>query len=141
MRFSILLLLLVVTICQAAETLNPAEKRFKESMTNVTLSGFFTEDGIAEMSEDRYVIEGATKGKDDQWKFDARVEYNKKEIKFGLPVEVKWAGDTPVVTIHNFPIPGVGTFQARILFFNSSYAGTWVGKKRGGKLFGNVIKN
>ena len=141
MRFLITLILLATTISQAAETLNLAEKRFKESITNVTLSGLFTEDGIAEMSEDRYVIEGATKGKDDQWKFDARIEYNKKEIKFALPAEVKWAGDTPVVTINNFPIRGAGTFQARILFFNGSYAGTWVGKKRGGKIFGNVIKN
>ena len=141
MRFLITLALHAITICQAAETLNLAEKRFKESMTNVTLSGLFTEDGIAEMSEDRYVIEGVTKGKDDQWKFDARIEYNKKEIKFALPAEVKWAGDTPVVTINNFPIPGAGTFQARILFFNGSYAGTWVGKKRGGKMFGNVVKN
>lgn len=116
MRFLITLALHAITIWQAAETLNLAEKRFK-------------------------VIEGVTKGKDDQWKFDARMEYNKKEIKFALPAEVKWAGDTPVVTINNFPIPGAGTFQARILFFNGSYAGTWVGKKRGGKMFGNVVKN
>ncbi len=140
MQFLVILLFLILT-CQAAEPLTCMEKRFQESLTNVTLSGLFTEDGVAEMSEDRYVIESATKLKDDTWKLDTRFEFNRKEIKFSLPVQVKWAGDTPVITLTNFPIPGAGIVQARVLLFNNSYAGTWVGKKHGGKMFGNVIKN
>ena len=138
-----LLLIFVVAIfaCQAAEPLTSMEKRFQQSLTNVTLSGLFTEDGVAEMSEDRYVIENVTKIQDDRWKLDTRFEFNRKEIKFSLPVQVKWAGDTPVITLTNFPIPGAGIVQARVLIFNNSYAGTWAGKKSGGKMFGNVIKN
>lgn len=121
--------------------LTALEKRFQESLNNVTLSGTFIEDGIAEVSEDRYVIERVSKSSGDTWKFQVRLEFNQKEMKISVPAEVKWAGDTPVIVLSNFPLPGAGMIDARIVLSNSRYAGTWMGKKHGGKMFGNVIKN
>ena len=134
--------LFVCLVAQAEDRpLTAIEKRFQESLSNVTLSGTFVEDGINEVSEDRYVIERVTKASGDTWKFHVRFEYNQREMKFTLPAEVKWAGETPVIVLTNFPLPGAGMIDARIVLSNSRYAGTWMGKKHGGKMFGNVIKN
>lgn len=59
-----------------------------------------------------------------------------------LPVPILWAGDTPMVSLTNFTIPGSGTFTAHVLFHDGAYAGTWSGGNgRGGKMFGAIRKN
>jgi len=57
-----------------------------------------------------------------------------------LPLEVKWSGDTPVITLTNFTIPALGTFTSRVLIYNGKYAGTWTHGKVGGHLFGTIEK-
>jgi hypothetical protein len=54
---------------------------------------------------------------------------------------VKWAGDTPVLTLSNYLIKGQGVYSARILIFNGMYAGTWGAQDHGGKMFGKIVKN
>ena len=94
MRLAALSLLLITTTALAEDhALTAIEKRFQDSLNNVTLSGTFVEDGIAEVSEDRYVIERVTKASGDTWKFQVRLEFNQREMKFNIPAEVKWAGD------------------------------------------------
>ena len=124
--------------------LNDAEKQFQDAMNNVTLIGYFTQGDSAELHEDRYVIERVIKIKEDTWKFQARIQYNKKDMKVGMNLPVKFAGDTPVISLTNFAVPGFGSFTARVVIFNGAYAGTWgsAGKDRhGGKLFGKIVKN
>jgi hypothetical protein len=127
----------------AQDELTPAEKQFQESLTNVTLVGYFTSGDSAELKEDRYVIERVTKVKDDTWKFEARIQFNKKDMKVALPLPVKFAGDTPMISLTNFAVPGFGSFSARILFYDGAYAGTWAGAGVGhnGKMFGKIVKN
>lgn len=123
--------------------LSEREKKFQESLTNVTLVGFFT-DSTAEtqdLSEDRYIIESVTKGKNDFWVFRAKIQYGGRDVKMGMPLEVKWAGDTPMITLTNIPIPELGTFSARVLFYDGRYAGTWSGTDHGGHMFGRIEKN
>ena len=124
--------------------LNDAEKQFQEALNNVTLIGYFTQGDGKELTDDKYVIERVTKVKEDTWKFEARIQYNKKDFKVAMPLPVKFAGDTPVISLTNFAVPGFGSFTARVVMYNGAYAGTWGSagaNGHGGKLFGKIVKN
>ncbi len=49
-------------------------------MLGVTLKGFFSNGDSAQLHEDRCVIDRVTKFKDDLWKFEARIPYNKQDM-------------------------------------------------------------
>lgn len=119
------------------------ERKFEESMQNVTLVGFFTDSNAEaqDLKEDRYVIESVTKGKNDYWVFRAKIQYGGRDVEMGMPLEVKWAGDTPMITLNKIPIPELGTFSARVIFYDGRYAGTWSGADHGGHMFGRIEKN
>jgi hypothetical protein len=122
------------------------EKQFQESMSNVKLVGYYTTASnnpgdSAELHDDSYVIERISKIKEDTWRFEARILYNKKDFKVAMNLPVKFAGDTPVISLTNFAVPGFGTFTARVVFYNGVYAGTWGGAGHGGTLFGKIVKN
>ncbi len=118
------------------------ERAFEESLTGVTLVGFFTDSNAEdqELTEDRYSIESVTKGKKGFWVFRAKVQYGGRDVKMAMPLQVQWAGDTPIITMTNIPVPQLGTFSARILFYNNRYAGTWSGTNHGGHMFGKILK-
>ena len=61
---------------------------------------------------------------------------------FVVPIAIKvlWAGDTPVMTLDDFTIPGIGTFSARVLFHGDRYVGTWQHGDVGGAMWGRVQK-
>lgn len=127
---------------ESAPELSEPEKEFQESLNNVTLQGFFTHGESKELHEDRYVIERVTKDKGDLWRFEGRIQYNKRDIKVAMPLPVKWAGDTPVISLTDFQIPGSGKYTARVVIYKGDYAGTWAaGTRRGGILFGKIVKN
>jgi hypothetical protein len=124
-----------------AVEMNAAEKQFQESMTNVTLTGFFTVGDTGETHEDKYTIGKIAKIGPDLWNFDASIKYGTREFKATVQVPVKWAGDTPVLTMESYLIKGQGVYSARILVFNGMYAGTWGAQTHGGKMFGKIVKN
>jgi hypothetical protein len=148
MRLGLFLSLATFTLAQdtapPAPELNDAEKVFQEALKNVTLIGYFTQGDSAELHDDKYVIERVTKVKEDTWKFEARIQYNKKDFKVAMNLPVKFAGDTPVISLTNFAVPGFGSFTARVVMYNGAYAGTWGSagaNGHGGKLFGKIVKN
>ena len=53
-----------------------------------------------------------------------------------MALDVKWSGDTPVITLTDFTIPTLGTFSCRVLIYNGKYAGTWTHGAAGGHMFG-----
>jgi hypothetical protein len=57
-----------------------------------------------------------------------------------LPLNVKWAGDTPVITLTDFTIPGLGPCGARVVIHNDKYAGTWTHGNASGHMFGVIKK-
>jgi len=118
------------------------ERAFEESLTGVTLVGFFTDSAAEdqELSEDRYTIESVTKGKNGFWVFRATIQYGGRDVKMAMPLQVEWAGDTPMITLTNIPVPQLGIFSARILFYDGRYAGTWSGTDHGGHMFGKILK-
>ncbi len=119
------------------------ERKFEESMRNVSMVGFFTasDQPAGKLSEDRYVIDKIVKDEGDIWIFHARIQYGKHDTPVRLPVPVKWAGDTPVISVTKMAIPLMGTFNARVLIYDGHYAGTWDGAGHGGQMFGRIEKN
>jgi hypothetical protein len=116
-------------------------KVFSELMENCTLVGSFTVDGkSAEAPKaERYEIESAVPATDDLWVFTVRIKYGNLDTKLPVTVPLKWAGDTPMVTLTNAAIPGLGEgFSARVLFYEDRYAGTWQHGAVGGHMFGKI---
>jgi hypothetical protein len=148
MRRDPLLVLLSVAIAlsscskKAATTQDQLDRKFEETMKGVTLVGRSTrlqDDKIS--GEEKYVIEGVSKLAGDTWLFRSRLQYGGHDIPVPLPVTIKWAGDTPVITLTVLSIPGMGTYTARVILYRDQYAGTWSGKKGGGQIFGKIVRN
>jgi hypothetical protein len=117
-------------------------RAFAESMSGVTLVGRSTQlsrDGLS--GPERYRIDGVNHISGDTWLFRTRLDYHGKEIPVPIPLLVKWAGDTPVITLTDLSIPGFGSYTARVVLYRGQYAGTWSGKNGvGGQLFGQIVR-
>lgn len=118
------------------------EAAFAKKMTGATLVGSFTVDGKNGKAPktERYELGDVKKLKGDKWLFTAKWKYGSKAQKVSIPLTltIKWAGDTPVITMTDFGIPGLGTFTARVLFYKDRYVGTWQHGKVGGHMFGKI---
>lgn len=118
------------------------DRNFQEMLTNVTLVGRSTSlkrEGLS--GEERYVIDKVSKVTGNTWLFHTRLKYGPKEIPVPIPINIEWAGDTPMISLTDLSIPGVGTYTARVLLYRGQYAGTWSGKDVGGQLFGRIVRN
>ncbi len=118
------------------------ERKFAETMSNATLVGHFTsKDEEAKLPKtEKYTLGKVAKVKDDLWLFEARIQYGTHDVTLPLTLRVLWAGDTPVITLDKFPVPGFGKFTCRVMVFDDQYAGTWDGGDHGGHLFGRVTR-
>lgn len=117
------------------------EKKFQDTLSGATLVGNSTrlnKPGIS--GEERYVIEKVSKMTGDVWLFQTRLRFGSHDLPLPLPITVKWAGDTPIITLTDFSIPGLGTYTARVLIYRDQYAGTWSGRNEGGQMFGRVVR-
>jgi len=120
--------------------LNDLERGFAERMQNATLVGQFTIAG-REGQTDRYDISSVEKIGDDRWRFNTRVRYGDVDTTLPIVVPLAWAGDTPVVTLTDYSIPTLGTFTARVIFYEDRYAGTWQHGEVGGLMYGTIKKS
>ena len=127
----------------ASSSLTDLERRFAEQMTGAALVGRFTVAGREDRqaNPERYDISTMEKVGDDQWRLSTRIRYGSVDATVPMVLTVKWAGDTPMITITDFSIPSMGTFTARVLFYGDRYAGTWQHGTVGGHLFGRIEKN
>ena len=117
------------------------DQKFQQMMSGVTLIGHsatLKDESIA--GEEKYVIEKVSKLGGETWLFHVRIQYGSHDLPVPLPVTIKWAGDTPVITMTNLTIPGLGTYTARVLLYQDQYAGTWSGKDHGGQVFGKIVR-
>lgn len=117
------------------------EAKFKATMTKATLSGRWCglKDGqLTPEKEDKYTIIGVAKVKGDSWIINARIQYGKQDFVLPVPVEVKWAGDTPVITVDTFGMPGGNSYSARVLIYGQTYAGSWSGGNHAGLMSGVI---
>ena len=114
------------------------EEAFAELLTGARLTGWFSDDTRLDSppAKDSYVISRCEKADGGKWLFEAVIGENGLKVPLYVPVE--WAGDTPVITLDQFPVPQMGKFDARVLFHGKSYAGTWRGDAHGGEMMGRI---
>ena len=121
-------------------SLTDLERDFSERMQNVALVGHFTIDGREDMAgrPERYEIASVTKVGENDWRFDARITYGNTDVTLPVTVPIVWAGDTPMISITDFEIPTLGTFDTRLIFHDDRYAGSWQHGEFGGLMYGTI---
>lgn len=120
------------------------EQQFSDSMSNTTLTGRFTFDDKMNSvpKPERYEIKSVTKAVGNLWIFMVRIKYGKVDASVPVTVPVVWADGTPMVSLKNATIPGMGSgFSAHVIFEGNRYAGTWQHNSKGGHMFGTIEKN
>lgn len=124
---------------KAAAEKAEAIQKFTRHLSGSSLVGQFTlDDAPADkaLKPDRYQIATVNHVSGDTYLF----VYLHKGVPIPLSLKVLWAGNTPVITLDDFTIAGMGTFSARVMFHGDRYAGTWQHGKSGGLMFGKVEK-
>ena len=119
------------------------EERFRETLSRATLDGHWrlVKDGaIGEEREERYTLGEVRHVGGDSWTIEARIQYGEKDVRLPVPVKVLWAGDTPVITVTELWLPGLGKYTARVMVYRDLYTGTWFGAGYGGVMSGRVVK-
>ena len=111
-------------------------------LSGATLEGSFTSTSAgsdpSKLSRDKYTLGQVKKVSGDVWQIPARIQYGEKDITLPIVLPIRWAGDTPVVTVDDLPMPGFGTVSARVMFFEGHYAGYWKHGDHGGNMFGVI---
>lgn len=116
-------------------------ENLEKMLTRVKLVGHFTIDGkpMNDLHEETYEIRSAKKLPDGNlWALTARIKYGKHDLTLPMALGIEWAADTPVITLDQLALPGLGTFSARVVFHDKKYAGTWTHDNVGGHLFGRI---
>lgn len=127
--------------------LPPAQQQLytqlEESLSGATLVGRFaiTGEDSGELNEERYELKNVEHITGDQWLFHAGIRYGEHDVVIPLTVPVKWADDTPVISIDKMMIPGLGTYTARVMIYEDHYVGFWSGGDHGGHMFGLVERS
>ena len=145
-------LLLIALSASAQQTATPPpatqpsqadlEKALADRLTNVTMSGQYTA-GRGAPKSDKYTILSARKLAGDNWLLTARMEFGGKDVTLPMIIPIKWAGDTPVISVTNLGFPGLGSYTARVVISGDQYAGTWQANgpnPHGGHLWGQIQK-
>jgi hypothetical protein len=144
MRFvALFVLTLLLAGCgkAPAPSTDSRDRNFEAQMKGVTLVGYSTRAGQQGLSgEERYIIEKVSRLAGNTWLFQSRFQTGGREWPAPIPVNIEWAGDTPVITLTDLKIPGLGTFTARVLLYRDQYAGTWSSATEGGQMFGRIVK-
>ena len=123
--------------------LTEAEQAFVDLLTNSVLVGHYSIEGRSNggANPERYEISRVTKVGGDNWIVQARITYGKIDIPVPVSVHVHWAGDTPVISLTDLKIAGLGEgFTTRVLFYKDRYAGSWYHGKAGGHMWGKIEK-
>ncbi len=116
------------------------EQAFAEKLTGASLVGSFSTDGKDGKAGDKYQIASVKKLQGDTWLITYKAKIGEQMVDLPIAIKVLWAGDTPVMTLDDFTIPGIGTFSARVLFHGDRYVGTWQHGDVGGAMWGRVEK-
>lgn len=133
----------------AKESAKPAanagelEAKFRATLTEAVMSGRWCmlKDGhLGPDKDEKYTISGVEKTGDGQWTINARIQYSTLDFVAPVPVQVKWAGDTPVIIVDNVGFPGTAKYSARVMIYKDTYAGTWSGGDHGGLLHGIITR-
>lgn len=118
-------------------------QRLAKYLSGARFVGKFTVEGKEDASPktEEYTISKCEKlDQPDMYRLTARIKYGEVDSEVPLDLKILWAGNTPVITMDAFWIPGMGSFGARVLIHSDRYAGTWQHDEVGGHLFGVIKK-
>lgn len=119
------------------------EQRIVNYLTGSRFIGSYSIDskGFGALKEEAYTISKVEKLPEaDAYRLTARIQYGDTDGEFPMDLKILWAGNTPVITLDQVWIPGLGTFSARVLILKNRYSGTWDHDAVGGHLFGRIEK-
>jgi hypothetical protein len=123
-------------------TLESQEAELQKLLTGAKLKGSFTTDGkpLSDLQDETYEIRKIQKLKPDgdAWMILARIQYGQHDVLVPVPIKITWADSTPVLSMDQMSVPGLGTFSARVVLHGRRYAGTWQHDAVGGHLFGTI---
>jgi len=130
-----------------SDTSENREERLAEYLNGTQFIGKFTIDGTdGEPKTETYTISSCEKlPTADLYRFKTRIKYGSVDQEVPLDLKILWSGNTPVITLENLWIPGMGTFDAHVLLRPGQgdnagrYAGTWQHDAKGGHLFGKIV--
>jgi hypothetical protein len=126
-----------------AESQADREAAFAARMTGAKLIGKFSvwtpQGEQMPAQDDSYDVSELTRGEGDTWVFHYTMSYGGgNKLTVPIPVTVLWAGDTPVLTMTNQAVEGLGVFSVRVVVYGDRYAGTWQAPTAGGHMWGRV---
>lgn len=119
------------------------EQRIVEYLSGSKFIGRYTtdRDEAAAAKPESYTISKVEKlPEPDLYRLTSRIQYGETDTEVPIDLKILWSGNTPVITLDNIWIPGMGTFSARVLVHQGRYAGTWSHGDKGGHLFGRIEK-
>ncbi|QDV82722.1 hypothetical protein TBK1r_16540 [Stieleria magnilauensis] len=146
-RFSLAILAMGLTASGTAfaDEATSRETRLAKYLSGTQFIGKFTVDGKdGAPKTEAYTIKSCEKlPAADLYRFTARIKYGNVDQELPMDLKIVWAGNTPVITLDSLWIPGMGTFDARVLIQPGPqagrYAGTWQHGDHGGHLFGKIV--
>ena len=118
------------------------EAAFAKLMSHATLDGqwrLVREGKLGPERAEKYTIGEVKKVGGDRWTIAARIQYGEKDVSIPVPVSVFWAGDTPVISVTDLWLPGLGKYTARVMIYKDTYAGSWFAPDHGGLMSGVVV--
>ena len=140
----VMALLLLPTAAAAAEdSQDDLDRKFEELLNGANLVGQFNimgSSGESAPQPDSYSVSKISKLDDGRWLFTASMSFGDNTIAIPMPFAVEWAGDTPMITLTDQTIEGLGAFSARVLIYDGLYAGTWKHDAFGGHMWGRIEK-
>lgn len=117
------------------------EQRLVKYLTGAKFTGQFSVDGkgFGNLKDETYTISKCEKlPEQDAYRLTAKIKYGETDGEFPMDLKIQFAGNTPVITLDQVWIPGLGTFSSRVLIHQGRYSGTWDHDAVGGHLFGRI---
>jgi hypothetical protein len=129
---------------EAQENGSSREQRIADYLSGSKFVGRYTtdRDDSGAAKPETYTINKVQKlPEPDLYRLTTRIQYGETDTEVPIDLKILWSGNTPVITLDNLWIPGMGTFSARVLIHEGRYAGTWSHDAKGGHLFGRIEKS
>lgn len=120
--------------------MNHHETSFERLLSGATLSGMLSAAGGEESRAAAVLVQRLERtDAPHEWLLHVVVTPGGNGVECQVKCDVHWAGSTPVATVHEAEIPGIGTVNAKVLFHNCLFTGTWLHAGRKGQMWGEVV--
>lgn len=132
----------------AEKTQEQRDAEFEALLDGARMEGKFnlnSASGESAAQVDLYSVSELRRGEDGTWIFEYTMSYGQgpdgPKQTVPIPVRVEWAGDTPVLTMTDQTVEGLGTFTVRVMIHDERYAGTWSNGTVGGHMWGRIVRD